>query len=121
MDNTLWEKKKMMDYIEIGCTPAEEDCAQVGKEGYAKQARAECRRFVEGIKKFFGKPPALADVRIKSFTHDFGSYFEVVVVFDEDDEKAANYAYLVEEFVPGTWEELEEKTFEEVWEYKLEN
>ena len=41
---------------------------------------------------------------IKSFNHDFGMYYEVVCLFDTDDEEAAHYAYRCEDELPATWE-----------------
>ena len=39
----------MRDYIEIGSTPHDEDCAQVGSENYAKRAKYECEMFAKQI------------------------------------------------------------------------
>lgn len=96
-----------MDYINIGPVPAEEDCAQVGSADYHRNARKECQRFADGIIHFFGTPPVGARVSIKSFPHDFGSYLEVIVYYDENVSAAVDYAFRVEAECPGTWQELE--------------
>ena len=97
----------MVDYLEMGSVPADEDCAQVGTEDYEKKAVKECRRFAAGILNLFGQPPEGAGIGIKKFPHDFGHYFEVVVHYENDVEEAMDYAYKVEMECPGTWAELE--------------
>jgi hypothetical protein len=92
------------DYIEIGSSPAAEDCAQVGDENYNEQSRVECRRFVELLTKTFGEPPAGAEFGIKNFSHDFGGYREVVVYFDDNYPDSVDFAYQVEANSPQTWE-----------------
>jgi hypothetical protein len=98
----------MREYIEIGPTPAEESCQQVGTPSYDPQAaRAECQRFIEAIRKVVGKEPEGAVLRIKGNPHDFGTYFSVACYFEGDDETAVNYAYRCESDAPMTWAEAE--------------
>lgn len=94
----------MRDYIELGCSPAGEDCVQVGTDDYATKARAECHRYVELLTKTFGEPPAGSRFAVKSFPHDFGSYYEVVVYFDDDYPASEDFAFKVERALPETWE-----------------
>ena len=94
----------MRDYIEIGPTPPEEDCAQVGTENYHKDSRKECERYIEAIRKKLGNEPALARLAIKVFPHDFGSYREVVCYYDDMDETAMKYAFDCESNGPMTWD-----------------
>lgn len=93
----------MRDYLNIGCNPAEEPCVNVGEDNYMSRARAECRRFAELIQKKFGPPPGTAAIIIKSFPHDFGSYLEVCISYDDDDIEGVEYAYAVEAHAPQTW------------------
>lgn len=97
------------DIMTIGATPCEEPCAQMGEPDYTVRAYAECRRFKGLIMKKFGRPPEGALIRIKEFAYDGGdgSYFEVVIDFDARDEKALDYAFLVESESPSTWEGFE--------------
>jgi hypothetical protein len=44
-----------------------------------------------------------AHYTIKSFPHDFGTYKEVAIVFDSEDEAAAAFAYEVEDRLPANW------------------
>lgn len=86
----------MIDHISIGSTPSEEDCAQVGSPDYSTRARAECKRYLAALIAHYGNPPDGASLRIKSNPHDFGSYHEVNVYYDDESEKAVEYAYKVE-------------------------
>ncbi len=84
-----------MDYIHIGSVPVEEDCAQVGSHDYATKGRAECKRFMAQIQRHYPEPDN-GYLKIKSNPHDFGTYYEVVAVFDENDEEATKWAFAVE-------------------------
>lgn len=91
------------DYIEIGPAPCEEECAQVGSDGYHARAREECRRFIEAIRAKLGPEPDGARLAAKSFSHDFGTYHEVVCWYDEGNEAAAAYAFRCEAEAPTHW------------------
>ena len=94
----------MRDYITIGSTPYEEDCAQVGSANYPERSRVECRAFKEQLLRIFGEPPEGADIGVKSFDHDFGTYREVVCYYDEDEEESVRYAFKLEEEIPTQWD-----------------
>lgn len=100
----MFELKKT-DVLEIGCTPHEEDCAQVGSPDYRARARAECNAYRNQLIRLFGKPPEGAELIIKSNPHDFGTYYEVAVRFEEDNEKATDYAFDMENNSPAHWDE----------------
>ncbi len=94
----------MKDYIYLGATPSEEDCAQVGTEGYAERARFECKVFINQIWRWLGKKglnkdnvPESFGIFMKSQSHDFGTYYEVVIKFDDNDEAACDLAFDVED------------------------
>ena len=75
----------MRDYLEIGPTPSDEDCAQVGTFGYAKRARIECEIFILQLRREFGDEPPGCELKIISSPHDFGSYLEVFCYFDSEE------------------------------------
>jgi len=93
----------MKNYLEIGPSPIEEDCVQVGEENYADRAREECNRFVQLIREELGKEPEGARLAVKSFPHDFGTYFEVVCWYDEDLPETVEYAFRCESDAPVRW------------------
>ena len=87
-----------MEYLELGASPANEDCVQVGSDNYRELALEECRRYKRQLIKQFQESydTGLIGFQIKAFPHDFGSYYEVCVLFNEDDEKSCQLAYDVE-------------------------
>ncbi len=93
-----------MDFIELGSSPAEEDCVQVGNPDYHRLAKAECRRYLELIRKHCGEEPPGARLAIKSFPHDFGSYYEVICYYDSYSEEAMEYAFNLESDAPAYWD-----------------
>ena len=100
------------DFLTIGSSPAGEDCAQVGSENYGEQSRKECEAFKNQLIRQFGNPPEGARLAVKSFPHDFGSYKEVVVFYDDASEPAMEYAYKLEGESPEFWDEEAKKELE---------
>lgn len=93
------------DIIWIGPCPSHEDCSQVGSPDYARNAKIECRAYIDAIRKVCGQEPEGTRLTIKGQPHDFGDYFEVALLFDGDNRVAAEYAQKVDEHAPRTWEE----------------
>lgn len=87
----------MKDYIDIGPTPVNEDCEQLGPNYNPVQARKECKIYIAQLKRVYGEPPFGASYKIQSNPHDFGVYYEVVCVYDDNEDEAREYAYKVEE------------------------
>lgn len=98
------------DYLTIGSSPTEEDCAQVGSGNYEYQSKLECKAFIHQLRRVFGEEPEGASLSIKSFPHDFGTYREVVCYYDPDEGLASEYAFRLENDTPAKWdtEALEE-------------
>jgi hypothetical protein len=96
----------MRDYIEIGSTPCEESCQQVGTASYnATMARKECHAFRDQIRRTLGFEPDGAELRIKGFAHDFGTYHEVVCYYDDEKPESVEYAFRCESDAPINWDE----------------
>ncbi len=96
----------MNEYITLGSAPAMEQCAQVGDEHYRDQAMRECRAYIAAIRKKLGPEPEGASLRVKSFPHDYGTYYEAVCNYDPNDQAAIDYAFRCEAEAPTTWEEV---------------
>lgn len=92
------------DYLTLGSTPTAEPCAQVGQPDYMERTLQEGKRFIRQLIKQFGEPPEGASLRLKGFPHDFGTYHEVVVWYDDDYPKAVDYAFLLEAETPEYWD-----------------
>lgn len=95
------------DFLTLGPTPFGEDCAQVGTSDYYVRAIEETRRYKEMLEKKFPDLPQGLTFETKAFPHDFGTYHEVVVVYDRDDQEQVNYALKVERHLPETWEDTD--------------
>lgn len=94
----------MRDYLDIGSSPAEEKCAQVGTDGYYERAQKECKALIHQMRREIGPEKGSAKFKIKANPHDFGSYYEVVVYFDSNDEEGIEYAFNAEKNLPAEWD-----------------
>lgn len=88
----------MRDYLSLGPVPCDEDCQQIGSDtyDYAKDT-ADLYRYKAMLQQRW----PTAHFAVKSFSHEFGTYREIVVYFDDEDEDAI--AYDVESNLPQTW------------------
>lgn len=95
----------MRETIEFDTVPYDEECAQVGVDGYELRACAEGRALIGQLKRTYGKelPPALS-IRVKPCSHDFGSYYQVIVAFDVNDTEAQEAAYWFDSNFPSKWD-----------------
>jgi hypothetical protein len=97
----------MKDYLELGTTPYNEECVQVNPLGdYHESMLMECKRYKSQLENMF-PASVFPDVyfKIKWYPHDFGSYAEVVVIFDDNDKESMTQAYYIEDHLPDNWAE----------------
>lgn len=95
------------DYLVIACTPLSEECEQVGTQSYNRdKAILECRVFRAQLERVFGEPPEGARFKIVGQAHDFGTYHEVYIYFEDSNKSAIDYALNVEYNIPETWDEI---------------
>lgn len=97
-----------MDYVNIGCTPTEESCFPVGH----RHARVECSIFARQLRREFPE----ADIRIKGFPHDFGTYYEAVATYSDCDSQSEDVAYTVEGECPMHWDEMAKQELKALYE-----
>lgn len=97
----------MTDYVSLGSTPYNEECAQIGDPDYYKKTKEELKKYKSLILTKYGEPPEGARLQVKSFSHDFGSYHELCVVYELDNIDAENYAFALEQNCPETWKDDE--------------
>lgn len=93
-----------LEKLYLGPTPADEACAQVGRPGYRDQALKECRAYIRQLERLFSEPPPGAHFALSRETHDFGTYYEVIVQYDPEDGDAIDFALRVEASLPATWD-----------------
>jgi hypothetical protein len=83
-----------MPTLDIGGTPAEESCAQIGPDQPAdgpRLNRLECRAYILALRAKYGDEPPDCRLRVRSNAHDFGTYCEVA--YDYPDDSAPGLAY----------------------------
>jgi hypothetical protein len=114
---TILLKRKgeiMFDYLTIGSSPIEEDCVQVNPNvNYIPAMKEECSRFKKLLEEKFPIPENLVGkvyFQIKSFPHDFGTYYEVVVMYDDKNSDAEEFAVNVENNTPLKWNDSNNET-----------
>lgn len=96
----------MREYISIGSTPPEEPCLQLGNPDCTVTAqKEECQRYIALLREFFGEERGTAHLGIRGFAHDFGTYYEVVCYYDDQDEIGQDYAFACESEGPLTWDD----------------
>ena len=94
----------MRDYMSLGPVPYEEDCVQVNPDtDYIPAMRAEVNKFKVMLEERFLDIPEEAYFGVKREQHDFGTYLEVAVYWDTDDEDSRNFAFFVESNIPAKW------------------
>lgn len=95
----------MKDYIELGSAPYDEDCVCVSStKPYIEEMTKECRRYADLLREKCPIPDGInAHYAIKTFQHDFGSYKEVCICFDDEDEDACEFAFNIESIIPSNW------------------
>lgn len=93
----------MTDYIELGVTPCNESCCQVGRDNYSKYGLLEAREFKRMLEALYADKLDLVTFRVKTCPHDFGSYYDVAIVYDT--EEGMNVAYEIEDSYPADWPE----------------
>lgn len=99
----------MKDYLSLGGVPPEEDCVSVTKGNYLDVMRQETEAYKIAMIRFLGEPPEGVRFRIRCNSHDFGSYYDLEVVFDDSDESQIDYAMKCESEGPMTWADAKMK------------
>ena len=94
-----------MEYLELGCAPSDEKCAQVGQDDYRLQAFRECNALRKQLRRMFGREPEKGALIIKGNPHDFGVYYEVRCYYEVDDVPGKNYAFRCEAEYPTEWDD----------------
>jgi hypothetical protein len=105
-----------IEYMELGSTPYDEDCAQVGSVEYNKYARKEMEIYINQLDRMFPDAESKGiDFKIKWFNHDFGRYGEVCAYWNTDDEIADEYVYIIESDLPSNWDEQAKQELSELY------
>ena len=90
--------------IPLGAVPTRESSAQVGEIDYAARAFVECGRYMTLLRHVIGPEPEGARLLVRRSAPDFGSYLEVVVEYDDQNNVARAYAIRCDREAPTRWE-----------------
>ena len=94
----------MRDTYEMDMTPYDEPCAQVGSPNYAKNVKLEYAAMKAQIMRVCGAPPPGVNFKAVACPHDFGTYHQFGIVYDDDDEVGSEYMSKVENEWPANWD-----------------
>jgi hypothetical protein len=95
----------MRRVIELSTTvPHGEPCVQLGQIEYPKWSRLEARVLIGQIKREFGNPPESTILKMISCNHAFGTYQDVVVIYNDKIQESGEYAFNVESSLPEKWD-----------------
>jgi hypothetical protein len=88
-------------FVELGSCPDEERMAHIGSDLQRQQASI----WKDQLERTFGPPPADARYRIKSALHYGGLYYELYLMYNENDDMSNDYAVDVQDNLPVNWDE----------------
>lgn len=91
------------EIVYIGASPTEVDCAQTTQPDFMQRARLELNLYKQQLEEMYPAPEG-AYFAIKWQSHDFGSYGEVVAVFDPSNQDHEIWAFKSEDGCPH-WSE----------------
>ena len=101
----------MRNSLSISGTPTGEDCVQVSShEDYMPAMRAECNRYLDMLRKRFPNCDRV-NISIHRNPHDFGTYLDIEISWDDNDNIAEQQAYFIENNEPEKWTDAEVLTF----------
>lgn len=90
----------------LGPTPADESCAQVGEDNFREKAKKEMNAYINQLMRQFPNVDEFnVSFKIKWQNHDFGTYGEVVAVYDAANQESARKALDIEWQLPENWDE----------------
>lgn len=110
----------MIDHLTFDASPADEKCAQVGSPDYYEHATIECQVYRRQLLRLYKAEhngeglPEGCTLRIKSNSHDAGTYHEVGIRFDDNNPAAVNAAYWIDANIPSHWDEEAKRELEEL-------
>lgn len=96
-----------MNYETLGSAPYDENCVQViTGENYLPKMREECNKYKLMLIKRFPIPENMAVFfSLKENQHNFGTYLEVAITFDENNPKSKEFMLFVDNNLPAKWDD----------------
>jgi hypothetical protein len=76
----------------------------MGDANFASYSKMEARALMNQILRTFGQPPERTSLRMIACPHDFGTYYDVAVVYDDDSAESQEWMLKVEGELPCNWD-----------------
>lgn len=92
----------MIDELILDTTPTNEPCAQVGTDQYYKNTMAEARAHILQIQAQL-TPPLGVTFAIQGHPHDFGTYHQIHVSYNDQIPEHRQYISKLESEAPEDW------------------
>jgi hypothetical protein len=108
----------MNSILTIESTPVNEPCVQMGEENFRRNSILECNALIAQIRREMGPEPGSARLKVQSNPHDFGTYYDIGIEFNENSEEEVEWACRVEGDSPSEWDK-ESKAYLEKNNYSL--
>lgn len=95
----------MTDQFELGTTvPHDEPCSQMGDDNFTVLSKMEASALMNQIIRELGVPPEGTRLKMISCGHDFGTYYDVAVIYDDESEESQEWMLKVESDLPLNWD-----------------
>jgi hypothetical protein len=97
----------MKQLMYLDTTPLEEKCVGVGHPDYLILAKIECMVYIQQLQREHPKMPERFQFKIERCPYDcdLGFYWDVVLQYNDADEKDEDYAVNIEDNLPMKWDE----------------
>jgi hypothetical protein len=110
----------MRETFELGTTtPHDEPCSQVGTLNFQMLSKIEARVFINQMLRVVGEGPGGARLKTISCPHDFGTYTDVAVSYNDEDEDERDWMLKCEANMPCKWDEQAIKELTEAGYFQL--
>jgi hypothetical protein len=85
-----------------------------GSSGYGWPGLLEVQAFTRQLLRIHGSPPEGARFKIIRCPHDFGTYLDLALVYDEDNEEHVEWMLKIESGIPDKWDQAAITELQEV-------
>jgi len=99
----------MRDTYELDTVPMSEKCESVGVNYDSTKARQQAISLISQLIRTVGDNPEGSRLKVQSNPHDFGYYYSVAFVFDNENEEHIQHLNKLEENFPEFWDEQSKK------------
>ena len=94
-----------MEEFQLGTTvPHEEHCVQLGRPNYSAYSKMEANILMKQIVRELGTPPDGCIMKMIGCKHDFGTYYDVALVYNPENEEHVRWMLKVESELPLNWD-----------------